>query len=229
MEMEIKNSCGNLRLGVIRHIRRTLSWIDAADVAGIDFVELRDGMWDADHDAPEWHKNATEQDLSVNGLYSRLQDGSSACITLFVRDLYRGIPRFYWLTPVVTMRIARTLAHEVGHHIIAERGYVFERGERVRPVEYEEEMAHRYAHHVTKKMKTRWYYRLADWATKDLASTHYIQGMLAWKASDHAKAAERWYESFHLDPDRNDAIYWYKRACEATTKRELPDPQAAEL
>jgi hypothetical protein len=116
--------------------------------------------------------------------------------------------------------VARTLAHEVGHHLIAERGYVFAPGEKVEPAEYEEEMANRYSYSVIKRMRERWYYRLATWATKDLAGWHYVQGMLNWRDGKYEQAAQSWYKSFHLNPDREDAIYWYKRAGEAAKTNE---------
>ena len=217
--IEIKNSCSKLPLGAISNIQRSLAWIDPADTVGIDSIELRYKLADAGPEAPAWHKHATEQDLSVNGLYFRGQDLVPASITLFVRDLYRGIPKVYWLTPVTTLVVAQTLAHEVGHHLIAERGYVFAPGEKVQPSEYEEEMAHRYSFSVIKRMRTCWYYRLGAWVTKDLAGWHYVKAMLAWEAGDYEGAAESWYRSFHLDPDRQNAIYWYKRAIEEDLRR----------
>jgi hypothetical protein len=193
---------------------------------GLGFIELRDKLEKADEGAPKWHRDASEHDLSVNGLYFRSQGDSRARIDLFARDLYRGVPKIYWLSPVITLIVAQTLSHEIGHHLIAERGYVFEPGEKVHLSEYEEEMAHRYAHHVVKKMRTRWYYRLAEYVIKDLASSHYIKGMYAWERSDYTRAAACWYRSFHLDPDRNDSIYWYKRAKEIPPRERAEDAES---
>ncbi len=210
--MIIKNGSDKVPLGAVSHVRRSLGWISPIDIVGLGFIELRDRIEDADEGSPKWHREASEQDLSINGVYFRSQADSCARINLFVRDLYRGVPKIYWLTPVLTLIVAQTLAHEIGHHLIAERGYIFEPREKIHPSEYEEEMAHRYAQHIVKKMKTRWYYRLADYIIKDLASSHYIKGMFAWEHSDYARAAACWYRSFHLDPNRSDSIYWYKRA-----------------
>lgn len=210
--IEIRNNCSQLPLGAIWHIRRSLAWLNQSDVAGIGSIRLADSI--AETDSPYWHQRAVAEGLSINGFYNPADQDEPATITLFVRDLYRGIPRAYWLTPAVTMLLASTLAHEVGHHLIAERGYVFAPGERVEPSEYEEEMATRYSFSVIKSMKSRWYYRLGSWITKDLAGWHYVKGMLAWKDNQYERAAESWYRSFCLDPDREDAIYWYKRAKE---------------
>lgn len=213
-EVNLKISCANMPRGAIGHVRRSIKWINPADTVDLGFIELLDGIEEPNEASPEWHRNAFEHDVSVNGLYFRAENGSSARIYLFVRDLYRGVPRIYWFSPVITLILAQTLSHEIGHHLIATRGFVFAPGEKVYPSEYEEEMAHRYAYHVVKTMKSRWYYRLADYIIKDLASSQYIKGMFAWRKGDYEKAARCWSGSFHLNPNRNDAIYWYKRAKE---------------
>ena len=112
------------------------------------------------------------------GQYFGPQGDLPATIVLYVPSLYRGIPKVYWLSPVITLQLARILAHEVGHHLIKQRGYVFERGERVEPREYEEELANRYSFSVRKRMLRRWYYRVADWLTPDLAGWHYVIGLV---------------------------------------------------
>lgn len=208
----IRNSCTRLPFAASWHIRGTLSWIDPGDLVGIGSIRLKDSIEEAE-DAM-WYQRAISEGLSINGWYRPEDRDESATITLFICDLYRGIPTLYWLTPVIRLRIASTLAHEVGHHLIATRGYVFAPGEKVVPIEYEEEMAHRYSFSVLKKMQKRWYFKLASLGIKDLACWHFTQGTLAWKQGNFKRAAESWYKSFHLDPDRQDAISWYKRAKE---------------
>jgi hypothetical protein len=148
----------------------------------------------------------------VNGQYFAKTGDLQARIELYVDDLYRGIPRVYWLTPVFTLHLARTVSHEIGHHLIAERGYIFEPGEKLELPHHEEEIANRYAASVVSRMKARSYYRLAAWLGRDLADWHYLQGIFAWEAGRYSRAAERWYAAFLLDPDHLDASYWYWRA-----------------
>lgn len=219
--MIIRNSYGRLPLCALWrwHLRRCLSWINPADIASVGLIQVEDRIPEANPDAPSWHRRATSENLTVNGLYQRAEEDSPATIRLFIRDLYRGIPKIYWLTPVVTLNMARTLAHEVGHHLIAKRGYVFVPGEKVFPADFEEEMANRYSHMVVQKMMDRCYYRIGKWATKDLAGSHYVKEILKWRIGDYERAAENWYRTFCLDPDREDAIYWYKRAREAAAGR----------
>jgi hypothetical protein len=212
----IRNSCTKLPFAAKWHIRGALSWIEPRDLVGISSIILKDSFEEVD-DAI-WYQRVISEGLSIKGWYRSAGQGESATITLFLGDLYRGIPGLYRLTPVIRLSIASTLAHEVGHHLIATRGYVFAPRERVVPIEYEEEMAHRYSFSVLKRMNSRWYFKLASFGIKDLAGWHYAQGTLAWKAGNFKRAAESWYKTFDLDPDRQDAIIWYKRAKEMTLK-----------
>lgn len=214
MDIPIINNSSKLPYGAIWHIRRSLSWINPVDLVGIGHIQLLDNIVEPSQDSPEWHKRAVSEEINVNGEYIRQHQTSPAYIILYIRDLYRGISPFYWWTPVTTLNICRTLSHEVGHHLIAQRGYVFQPGEKVTPAEFEEEMANRYSATVLQKMKKNWYYKLGQWAIKDLASKHFILGVLDWKEKKYKEAAERWYRAFHLDPERADALHWYLRAKE---------------
>lgn len=196
------------------HVRRSLRWINQADLVGLDFIRLADEMPPPSNDSPDWHRTASAEGHSINGVYFARDDNTPACITLLIRDICVGIPDRYWLTPVPTLRIAHTLAHEVAHHLVKVRGHVFQPGENFKSVEYEEEFADRYAHGVVKKMETRWYYRLGQSLVKNLAMSHYIQGMLDWKAQKYERAAERWYKAWNLNPNLNEASYWHRRAKE---------------
>ena len=46
-------------------------------------------------------------------------------IGLVSEVLFAGLPGVFKYTPLATLRIAEVLAHEVGHHLIHTRGYVF--------------------------------------------------------------------------------------------------------
>jgi len=200
---------------VCHGIRRSLSWIPEGDLFGIEEIVLEEQLGPATTTSPEWHPKIEGRNLAVGGQYFGPQGDLPATIVLYVASLYRGIPKVYWLSPVITLQLARILAHEVGHHLIKQRGYVFERGERVEAREYEEELANRYSFSVRKRMLRRWYYRVADWLTPDLAGWHYVIGLCEWRDGRYEKAAARWETTFCLDPNRADADYWYYEAKKA--------------
>jgi hypothetical protein len=108
--------------------------------------------------------------------------------------------------------VSGVLAHEVGHQLIAVRGYIFQPGEMPDGMEYEEEFADRYAFEVLKKMRGRRHYALAHLAIKNLAGAHYGLGASDWKARKYKEAARHWYIAWVLNPDLEDARYWWRRA-----------------
>lgn len=210
--MEVINACRNLPRGAIWHIERALSWIDPADLDGIAFVQLLDEIPDQLSRATYRRRCAKNEGFGFNGLYFASSGDTPAHIMLFVQDVYRGIPGIFKWTTVQTLQISRTIAHEVGHHLIEGKGYIFEPNENYETSGFEEEMADRYAFGILKKMRERWYYKLGSWTTKRIASFHYIVGLADWKERNYGKAAERWYTAWHLDPDRQDAVDWYWQA-----------------
>jgi len=99
-------------------VRRSLSWISPLDLDGVAFIKLMDEIEEPHAEAPGWHKQAKAEGTCINGMYLPSEGKSPAHITLYGRDLYRGIPRIYSWTTVPTLSICYTLAHEVGHHLM---------------------------------------------------------------------------------------------------------------
>ncbi len=213
--MKIVDRTTKRRAGLSWHLRRCLSWIPDGDLFGIEEIVLEERLGPATATSPEWHHKIEGRNLAVGGQYFGRQGDLPASIVLYVASLYRGIPKIYWLSPIIALLLARLLAHEVGHHRIKERGYIFERGERIAPREYEEELANRYSFSVRKRMLRRWYYRAADWLIRDLAGWHYAIGIVEWREGRYEQAAARWETTFCLDPNRADADYWYHEAKKA--------------
>jgi hypothetical protein len=210
--MEIRNECLNPPLGILRHVRRALRWINPADLAGIAYVQLLDKIDSLSKNAPAWHRQVKEENYSVYGMYVRKHVDNPAYIILYVQDIYRCIHPLYQRTPLATLRLGYMLAHEVGHHLQATRGHIFQPGERLDESEYKEELADRYAFSVIKKMKERWSYRLGQWLMKDSARMFYSFGVQEWKKKNFREAAEYFYKSWELDPEGKEASYWYNRA-----------------
>ena len=210
--MKIVDRTTRRRAGLSWHLRRSLSWISEADLFGIGEIVLEEQLGPATANSPDWHHKIEGRNLVVGGQYFSRHGDEPPSIVLYTGSLYRGIPKIYWWSPVITLRLARSLAHEVGHHLIDQRGYIFERGERIAPREYEEELANRYSFSVRKRMLRRWWYRLADWLTRDLAGWHYAIGIADWREGQYEQAAARWETTFCLDPNRDDADHWYHQA-----------------
>jgi len=212
--MLIKNECANSPPHFLWQVGRSLAFVSLLDLDGIAFIKLMDEIEEPCENAPEWHKQAKAQGTCVNGQYFASEGKNPANIILYGRDLYRGIPSTYSWTTAPTLSIGYTLAHEVGHHLIATRGYIFQPHEEFKHDANREDFCNRYAFSVIQKMMEHWYYRLGQWALRDLAGWYFVFGSLDWKGKNYKKAAERFYTSFHLDRNREDAFNWYRRAKE---------------
>jgi hypothetical protein len=193
-------------------VRRALEWINPPDLVGVERIRLVDRIEEPHAQSPGWHRQAHAEAFGVLGLYMREEKNRPAYINLYVSDIYRGIPSPLYLTTIPTLLIAHTLAHEVGHHLVAARSYIFQPGEKYNHDQIEEEFCNRYAFGVLQRMKERRLYRAGAWVLRRLAGWHYGFGALEWREKRYQRAAERFYTAFHLDPGREDACYWYWRA-----------------
>jgi hypothetical protein len=220
--VNVRNSCRSLPRGAIKQVKRALDWIHPVDLEGIVFVQLMDEMPEELVNTVERRRHARKEGFSFNGIYMSKLETEPAHIMLFIRDIYRGIPKIFELTTVPTLLICRTLAHEVGHHLVAKQGYIFQPDERYGKFDYEEEMANRYAFRVLKRMNKRWYYKLGSWLSRRIASFHFVGGLADWEQKKYESAAERWYRTWLLDPDREDAVTWYWHAKKVIEGVEVP-------
>lgn len=161
----------------------------------------------------DWaHLLQTELGTSViNGWYEAGTKKDPPFIILYAAPIYRPIPSLLWWTTIPTLRIIRTLAHEVAHHLIATRGYVFESGENVAD---EEALANRFSVKVLETTAAKWSYRLGQWCIRDLAGWYYTFAMTDWRKNDFKAAARRFYSAWDLCPDDEEAAYWYWQARE---------------
>ena len=194
------------------HLKRSLKWIDQSHLEGLYCIRLLDELPVPTEESDEWYKEARQEGYDVFGCYNAKQDNTVSCITLNLGDVYQSIPFLYRYTTVPTLLIAHSLAHEVAHHLVATRGYVFKRGENLKHKAYEEVIANRYAFYVVKRMEKRWYYRLGRWMVRDLSDHHHVLALLDWREKKYERSALHWYRAWCLNPELDEAAYWYWRA-----------------
>jgi len=210
--MKIINDCTNPPWGLIRHVRRALKWIEQSHLESLYCVQLVDELPELVEESPKSVVQAIAAGHLPAGQYMPSDADKPAYIVLFINVIYRVIPPLYRATPVATIRLTDNLYRGVAYHLLASRQYIFEEGDGHGDEKYQSELAREYSLAVLRRMQEKWYYRLAQWAIRDLAETYYIAGMHDWKAKDYKKAAERWSKAWTLNPDHNDASYWYGRA-----------------
>jgi hypothetical protein len=219
--MKIRNECTFSPRGLIRTVERSLGWIDPLDLHGVSFIRLLDDLPKPTDRSPRWHKDLKKRYDCLTGLYYGKFKNEPAHITLYIRNLYRGIPSLLQLTPLPTLVITETLAHEVGHHLISTRGYIFQPAEAFDHKEVVEEFCDRYAFTVVKKMLAKSQYRVSRWILKKLAGWYYDFASLDWNEKKYKKAAERFLTAFLLDRNCEDALYWHSRAKDAGNAEQI--------
>lgn len=213
--MQVISRCSDSPLGLEWQVRRSLRLLDQSHLAGLEFIILEDGISELTdtENAAEWVKRAhTEGTLAhVGGWYAAPEADTPAYVVLYVRAMYRAVPSFLWWSTVPTLCILRRLAHEVAHHLIAIRGYVFREGEETTD---EESLANHYAACVEQRVTMRWQYKLGQRCLKEIAIWHYTFGILDWREKKYRSAAEHFYDAWNLNPENKEAGYWYWRAKE---------------
>jgi len=117
-----------------------------------------------------------------NGHYEFKTKDRNAQVVLYAGDVYFGVPKIFAGTSMATLKMARTLAHEIGHHVIATRGYIYKPSEKYRPWTgvndpYEEAMVCAYASDVIDRMLGNWRYKFGKFLTRKLSSALYRAGL----------------------------------------------------
>jgi hypothetical protein len=223
---ELIDSCFKPRERFRRIFLRALSWIEPGALDGVEYIQIIDTIH-VREGAQKWDHQPPTQD-AFSSWYRPPQEGSGPSITVNVGELYRHIPFILRWTPAVTLAVTGTLAHEVAHHLVRHRGFVFSRDEAHRKLtrEQEEEIAERYAFATNKKMLRVWYYRLARRLMSEAAEHHYIQGLLDLKEGKYASAAARFHRAWHLVPEHEFAsrAYWYAKELEQSGPEVVPYP-----
>jgi hypothetical protein len=209
------------------HVRQALKWIDPVDSAGIEFIRLMDESPD---DSEFGKQPAYFRGLRTGGMYMLEYKDTPPHIILYTRSLYLGIPSIFKLTPVATLMVAFTLAHEIAHHVITKRGYIYEPTEKhkynrfKKYDKYEEGMCNNYALEVIKKMSATWYYKIGDWLRRHISKHYSIRAEVVWEKQEYKRAAHYWFCAYLLDSENARAAHGYSQAA---AKLNLPHAQPA--
>ncbi len=163
-----------------------------------------------------------------NGHYERKERDRPARVVLYANDLYFGIPKIVNCESNGNTEISSTLAHEVGHHVIATRGYIYKRWEKYRPWNgvrnpYEEKMAEAYASDVMARVLSHWSYRLGKFMAGKLSNFLYQLGLADYWDGDYKAAASKLARAHSLNRENEDAGQSFRHAMEKL-KIQTPSP-----
>lgn len=192
------------------HVRKALRWIDTTDLEGLACIYLRDyepGDPDASKQPPYL------VGFLYCGSYQKAKGKRPAGISLYTRDLYFGIPRLLAATPLARLSIAATLAHEVGHHVIASRGYKYHGSTEIklnRLIDSPHERdATGYALEVTNRMLRSLYFRIGKVLARLYSSILFKRGNKEHSRGNFKRAAELEFRAYMLNTENTDAWQSY--------------------
>ncbi|HSE23425.1 MAG TPA: hypothetical protein VLB68_17280 [Pyrinomonadaceae bacterium] len=215
MEIRCWEGCVAPR-GLDKHVHRALSYIEPEDLLGIDHILLLANIPEDSRDSDVIQ--AIAEDQLILGAYKRRRGEVPAHIILIVGCLYKPMPRVLRGTSAMILRIAETIGHEVGHHLIAEKRFARRPKHGSDRIETEEEFADRYALSVSSRMKRRFFYRLGSFLTLIAAARIWQKGVRAWDRKEYGEAAKYFDMAMKVKLDYPDGAYWYQQARDKGSK-----------
>jgi predicted Zn-dependent protease with MMP-like domain len=224
VRVEVDSSCSP-RI-TKRHVERVLSWLPKRDLHGLEVVRVIEDAPDDELDGA--NVPAYMRGFLYNGQYASRTKNRPAQILLYANDVYFGIPKIFLGSRMATLKVARTLAHEVAHHVIAARGYIYDSSEKYKSWKgvrdpAEEDMAHRYASDVVERMKSYWPYMVGNSLARMLSYSFYKAGLQDYWDENHKEAAARQAKPHSLNPQNEDAGQCFRHAIEKL-KSQSPSP-----
>lgn len=207
------------------HVRRVLKWIGEEDLKDLHCIRVID---ERDND-PEYGKRAKYlSGFLYNGHYEFKTKDRNAQVVLYANDVYFGIPSPLMYTRAATVTLARTLAHEIGHHVVATKGYIYNPWEKYRPWNgmsdpYEEKMVNVYAADAIDRMSRHWSYKFGNFLIRKLSNSLYSAGLQEYSAGEYQRSAKLQFRAYHLHPTNEDANQCYRHAMEKL-KTQTPSP-----
>ena len=200
--------------GLTGHIRRALNVIESEHLEGIDHVLLLEDVPEISRRADPELERILQDDLLLFGAYKARTNDGPAHIILIVRSLYLPVPRVLTHTPAMTVWVAKTIAHEVGHHLIAEKKYALRKKADSDVLETGEEFAQRYARAVISRIQRGGIYHLGAKLLRFAAAINYYCGAREWHKKNFDQAAHYFDMAIQVDPTDDDANYWFWKARE---------------
>jgi hypothetical protein len=195
----------------IASLREAIEWINPVDLEGIDFVFLFNDVPVTPQGQDLELDKVLQERFLLFGAYRARTEHSPAHVILIVHNISKQLPKILRRSSGMTLLIAETLAHEVGHHLIAEKRFILRRNQN-EEVENEEDFADRYATSLVRRMKGARRFRVGAAWLNLAAAIDYAKGAHYWKKQKYNRAADHFYMTCVLRPDDKDAGFWYRQA-----------------
>jgi hypothetical protein len=206
------------------HIQRVLAYLSEDHLKGLEMIRVIDDCPDDElENVPSYMRG-----FLYKGEYLRSTKQDPAQIVLFANDIYFGIPKPLLVSPLATLKFARILAHEIGHHVIAKRGHIYQSSEKYKPWQgirdpETEKMVDRFAAEVVQRMRQHWPYKVGKLLSRLCSTVLYRTGLRAYWTEDYKHAASLLARAHSLNLENEDAGQAYRHAMEKL-KTQTPTP-----
>jgi len=204
--------------GLSRSIARALSWIEPVDLTGLKSILLFEQLPFTTPGKNLDLDNAIRNGLLLFAAYNSRSASEPPHIFLIMSNLYKPIPGFLCHSSAFTLWIAENIAHEVGHHLIAEKRFTLQPKADGSGLENEEEFADRYASSVIARMKSSRRYMFGSFLLAVAAELNYGKGVRSWKKGKYQIAADFFYLATQLRRDHAEAGFWFWKAKERASQ-----------
>lgn len=194
---------GSPRYGSRFFLQRAVRLIGNAWFSGLSEIALLGEESSQELDAAGGFDYCNEKDLKISGFYFFETDCKLPWIGIYVREVYNGVPFPLSLTPVITLLLGRTLAHEAAHHRLRQKQKIYSDPRK------EEALANAFAKHFETKLCSNLWFRFWRWILHDISRWHFAFGCASYRSADFQKAEKSFYKAWLLDPRNSDAAVWF--------------------
>jgi len=194
---------GSTKFGSKFFLRQAVRLIDCSWFSGLAEIALLGDEVLLEMGTAKEYVNCTEKDFSMSGFYFFETDHKLPWIGIYLREVYKGVPFPFSLTPVITILIGRVLAHEVVHHRLRQSQRVILDSTR------EEVLAEAFARRFEIKICRNWWFRIWRSTIETISKWHFISGSAHYRSKDFQKAEQSFYNAWLLDNGNIDAATWF--------------------
>jgi hypothetical protein len=209
--MKIHNLCKKAPSDIGQLVIRCFEWFDQSHLEGLGYVILVDYLDESvEKYLPANLKIDLDKEMPYFGWYVPVHgDVKEAHITLCIMEVLNGMPAYLRFDVLMTLRIMRTLAHEVGHHVNA----THEEYMSIAKHDGDEETANAYADEILRRMLNKTRYKVGIKIIKEIAKWYYVNGILDWEGKKYRSANDRFLYAWSMDPELPDVgdFYWKSR------------------
>ena len=207
-KIRIVNGCSRRCASLEFYVKQSIKLIGIDRFSGISEITLKDDPHAAFRDdaLPNNLRHPLTDGFRAAAYYYYKTKNDPARIEVYAKEVYRGIPFPLYVTPILQLRIARTLAHELAHHLLTRKRKAY-------PDAKEEKISNRYASRVIRNMTGAGWLRIWQVLSNELSEWHLSFALADAKLGEIETAENGFYTAWQFNPDSTGAAegFWDAR------------------